>query len=327
MKLPKKITLAAILLSLTAMLCGCRIGNLEIVYLQDIWPGQVFKIGKEVCTQKEARVYLTNYRNIYGESYGMDLWKDSGEKSLESYTKEKVLTQMAKIKCRSGLAKEKEIELTKQEKKAAANAAKEYYQSLSEKERKYLDVKQSDLEDMYEEYLLAEKVYDVLTKDVDTEISEDEARVVDVMQIFVTDKAKATELQNRIKNGEDFAALAGSYNEKGVIQTAVGRNDVSKEVEEQVFELENNQITEMIPVKNGYYFAKCINKYNRDLTNQNKETLLNERKQAAFDKEYQAYLKDVSKVLNKSQWNKLNLKVPKGITTDRFFEVIDTMTE
>lgn len=327
MKLPKKITLAAILLSLTVMLCGCRIGNLEIVYLQDIWPGQVFKIGKEVCTQKEARVYLTNYRNIYGESYGMDLWKDSGEKSLESYTKEKVLTQMAKIKCRSGLAKEKEIELTKQEKKAAANAAKEYYQSLSEKERKYLDVKQSDLEDMYEEYLLAEKVYDVLTKDVDTEISEDEARVVDVMQIFVTDKAKATELQNRIKNGEDFAALAGSYNEKGVIQTAVGRNDVSKEVEEQVFELENNQITEMIPVKNGYYFAKCINKYNRDLTNQNKETLLNERKQAAFDKEYQAYLKDVSKVLNKSQWNKLNLKVPKGITTDRFFEVIDTMTE
>lgn len=327
MKSPKKITLAAILLSLTVMLCGCRIGNLEIVYLQDIWPGQVFKIGKEVCTQKEARIYLTNYRNIYGESYGMDLWKDSSEKSLESYTKEKVLTQMAKIKCRSGLAKEKEIELTKQEKKVVANAAKEYYQSLSEKERKYLDVKQSDLEDMYEEYLLAEKVYDVLTKDVDTEISEDEARVVDVMQIFVTDKAKATELQNRIKNGEDFAALAGSYNEKGVIQTAVGRNDVSKEVEEQVFELENNQITEMIPVKNGYYFAKCINKYNRDLTNQNKETLLNERKQAAFDKEYQAYLNDVSKVLNKSQWNKLNLKVPKGITTDRFFEVIDTMTE
>lgn len=327
MKLPKKITLAAMLLSLTVMLCGCRVGNLEIIYLQDIWPGEVFKIGKEVCTKKEARVYLTNYRNIYGESYGMDLWQDSSEKSLESYTKEKALTQMAKIKCRNGLAKEKNVELTKGEKKTARNAAKKYYQSLSKKEKKYLDVKESDLEEMYEEYLLAAKVYDVLTKDVNTEISEDEARVVDVMQIFVSDKAKAEELGKRIQNGEDFAALAGSYNEKGLIQTSVGRQDVSKEVQEQVFELENDQITQMIPVKGGYYFAKCINKYDRDLTEQNKEALQNQRRQAAFDKEYQAYMNDVSKVLNKSQWNKMKLNAPKGITTDCFFEVIDSMTE
>lgn len=324
MKSPKRIKLMVLLVASMLLLCGCKIGNTEIVYLQNIWPNQVFKIDDEVCSKKEARVYLVNYRNIYGASYGVDLWQqDSNEESLETYIKEKALTQMARIKCMNGLAKEKDISLSGEEKKKAAKAAENYYKSLSKEERKYLDVKQSDIEDMYQEYLLAAKVYQSLTDKVDTEISDDEARVMEVMQIFVSDEKKAEEIKARLQNGEDFAALAGSYNEKGSIQTSFGREDVPEEVAEEAFELDNDQITDAIKTDEGYYFIKCMNKYNRKLTDENKENLLEERKQEAFNKEYHAYMESVSKVLNQRLWEKTKVDAPKEIKTDSFFEVID----
>lgn len=324
MKSPKRIKLMVLLVASMLLLCGCKIGNTEIVYLQNIWPNQVFKIDDEVCSKKEARVYLVNYRNIYGASYGVDLWQqDSNEESLETYIKEKALTQMARIKCMNGLAKEKDISLSGEEKKKVAKAAETYYKSLSKEERKYLDVKQSDIEDMYQEYLLAAKVYQSLTDKVDTEISDDEARVMEVMQIFVSDEKKAEEIKARLQNGEDFAALAGSYNEKGSIQTSFGREDVPEEVAEEAFELDNDQITDAIKTDEGYYFIKCMNKYNRKLTDENKETLLEERKQEAFNKEYHAYMESVSKVLNQRLWEKTKVDAPKEIKTDSFFEVID----
>ena len=158
---------------------------------------------------------------------------------------------------------------------------------------------------------------------MDTEISDDEARVMEVMQIFVSDEKKAEEIKARLQNGEDFAALAGSYNEKGSIQTSFGREDVPEEVAEEAFELDNDQITDAIKTDEGYYFIKCMNKYNRKLTDENKETLLEERKQEAFNREYHAYMESVSKVLNQRLWEKTKVDAPKEIKTDSFFEVID----
>ena len=66
-----------------------------------------------------------------------------------------------------------------------------------------------------------------------------------------------------------------------------------------------------------------MNKYNRKLTDENKEILLEERKQEAFNKEYHAYMESVSKVLNQRLWEKTKVDAPKEIKTDSFFEVID----
>lgn len=328
MKLQKRIRLILILAMASILLSGCQIGNTKIVYLQNVWPGQVFKIDHEVCKKKEAKVYLVNYKNIYGDSYGVNLWQqDENEASLEEYIKAKTISQLAKIKCMNGLAKEKDITLTQKEKAVAEDAAKEYYESLSKKERKYLGVKQSNLMKMYQEYMLAEKVYTSLTEHVDTEISDDEARVMEAMQIFVSDKAKAKEVQTKIQNGEDFSALAGSYNEKGSVQTSFGREDVPEKVADQAFELDNDEISDMIHTDGGYYFIKCTNKYNQELTDQNKLVLENERKQEAFDLVYQTYKDSISKVLNKRLWKKMNLNASKEIKTDSFFEIIDKKLE
>ena len=64
---------------------------------------------------------------------------------------------------------------------------------------------QSLITKMYSEYLLASKVYQSLIGSVDEEVSDDEARIIEGMQIFVKDSGKADEVKKRLKRGEDFS--------------------------------------------------------------------------------------------------------------------------
>lgn len=324
MKLRNKIRLTALVVLSTAMLSGCQVGNTKIVFLQPVHHNQVFKIGDEDCKKKEAKVYLANYSNIYGNAYGVNLWKQkSKSEDLEQYIKDVTVSQLSRVKCMNGIAKQQEVELTKAEEKKAASAAKKYYDSLSEEERKYMGVSESDIETMYQEYWIAGKVYDKLMGNVNEEVSDDEARVIEAMQIFVKDKSKAKEVKERLKRGEDFASVAGAYNEKGSIELSFGREDMPKEVVKEAFELENEEISGMISTDKGYYFIKCLNKYNEELTDKNKKVILEERKNKAFNNVYDEYVEEISAVFNKKMWNKISVEQKENVKTDSFFRIID----
>ena len=310
MRSHRRIRSMACLLLVALLLSGCQIGNTKVVFLKPVGYHQVFKIDKEVCRKKEAKVYLTNYMNIYGNAYGVSLRKQkSVQEDLEQYVKDLTISQLSKIKCMNGIAKEQKIELTKEEEQIAEAAAKEYYESLSKEERKYMGVSQS------------------LIGSVDEEVSDDEARIIEGLQIFVRDSGNADEVKKRLKRGEDFASVAASCNEENRTDIKFGREDMPKEVVKEAFELENEEISGKIKTKEGYYFIKCINKYNKELTDKNKKVILEERKEKAFHTVYDKYVENSSTVLNTKMWDKLQVNLPKNVKTDSFFEVIDRHME
>lgn len=328
MKSHRRIRSIACVLTMALLLCGCQVGNTKVVLLKPVSHSQVFKIDKEVCKKKEAKVYLTNYMNIYGNAYGVSLrTQKSVQKDLEQYVKDLTISRLSKIKCMNGIAKEQGIELTKEEEQIAESAAKEYYESLSEEERKYMEASQSLITKMYSEYFLASKVYQSLIGSVDEEVSDDEARIIEGMQIFVKDSGKADEVQKRLKRGEDFASVAAKYNEETRTEIKFGREDMPEEVVKEAFELENEEISGKIETKEGYYFIKCINKYNKELTDKNKKVILEERKEKAFHTVYDKYVENSSTVLNMKMWNKMQINLTKDMKTDSFFEVIDRYME
>ena len=317
MRSHRRIRSMACLLLVALLLSGCQIGNTKVVFLKPVGYHQVFKIDKEVCRKKEAKVYLTNYMNIYGNAYGVSLRKQkSVQEDLEQYVKDLTISQLSKIKCMNGIAKEQKIELTKEEEQIAEAAAKEYYESLSKEERKYMGASQSLITKMYSEYLLASKVYQSLIGSVDEEVRDDDARIIEGMQIFVRDSGKADEVKKRLKRGEDFASVAASCNEETRTDIKFGREDI-----------ENEEISGKIKTKEGYYFIKCINKYNKELTDKNKKVILEERKEKAFHTVYDKYVENSSTVLNTKMWDKLQVNLPKDVKTDSFFEVIDRHME
>lgn len=309
-------------LVLAMVLSGCQIGNKDIVVSGSANSRQVFEIEDCACSIKEARVYLTNYQNIYGTAYGIDLWQhDFGDDSLVDYVKAVTMDELTRVYCMELLAESREMTLTEEEQRKTTEAAEEYYASLSKEECAYLDVSEKEIGEYYARYALAQKLYNSLTNEVNVEVSDDEARVMEIMQIFVADSARAAEVSSRLSNGDDFASVANNYNELSVIQTMITRDDVPPEVEEVAFALDNDQISGMITVENGYYFIKCLNKYHEELTEANKANIVEKREKELFDDVYTEYVSSLSSSVNEEVWNAIELNTDGTIKTDCFFEI------
>ncbi len=319
-----KINLLAGVLAVSVFFAGCSIGGKEIVVTSGVGSKDVFKIGGDSCNQTEAKVYLANYQNIYGKSYGIDLWEQGFQKKkLKQYVKEVALSEMTKIICMDLLAEDQGIALTTEEKARIKDAAAKYYESLNEAELTYTGASQSDIESMYEDYALANKVYQSLTQSVDEEVSDDEARIMEAMQIYVKTQDKAEEVSAKLAAGEDFAAVASNYNQKPVIEITFGRGDLPEEVEQAAFELDDGAVSDCIQTDDGFYFIKCINKFNEELTDANKSNIVDAREKAAFDDVYEEFVSTLASNLNESVWENIPLVTDGSISTDSFFEIID----
>lgn len=320
----KWIQMIPVTIAMLMCLGGCQIGNKQIVVSGSLSDKQVFKIGSATCGVKEAKVYLTNYQNIYGTAYGLNLWEhDFGDNSLTQYVKDITLEELTHVICMDLLAESQEVSLSEEEKADVASAAKEYYASLSEDEIAYLAVTESDIAEYYAHYALAQKLYRSLTNGVNDEVSDDEARVIEIMQIYVTDETKAAEVSSKLKNGDDFASVANNYNQLSSIQVTVSRDELPVEVEKVAFDLDNGEISDEIPVDHGYYFIKCLNKYDEELTEANKSNIVEKREKEAFDDIYNEYVSGLSSYLNQNLWDELELDTDAAIATDSFFEVFE----
>ena len=81
-------------------LTGCKVGNTQIRLESSGLANHksVFVINDYKCSLKMAKLYLSNYRNLYGSAYGMDLWQyDFGDASLEDYVKDVTLQELSRI--------------------------------------------------------------------------------------------------------------------------------------------------------------------------------------------------------------------------------------
>lgn len=316
--------MTACVCALSMALTGCQIGNKDIVVSGTLSSRQVFTLDKSACSLKEAKVYLANYQNIYGTAYTIDLWQhDFGDASLLDYVKDITLEELTRVYTMDLLAQSQEVTLSEEETAKVAEAAKEYYASLSEDETAYMDVAEADIAEYYTHYALAQKLYHSLTNGVNEEVSDDEARVMEIMQIYVTDEDRAHEVEQKLAQGDDFASVANNYNELSAIQVTVSRDDLPDEVEEVAFQLDDNAVSGMIAAGNGYYFIKCLNKYNEELTEANKSNIVEKREKEAFDDVYNEFVASLSSRLNTDLWDGIELTTDGSIQTNSFFAVFE----
>lgn len=316
--------MTACVCALSMALTGCQIGNKDIVVSGTLSSRQVFTLDKSACSLKEAKVYLANYQNIYGTAYTIDLWQhDFGDVSLLDYVKDITLEELTRVYTMDLLAQSQEVTLSEDETAKVAEAAKEYYASLSEDETAYMDVAEADIAEYYTHYALAQKLYHSLTNGVNEEVSDDEARVMEIMQIYVTDEDRAHEVEQKLAQGDDFASVANNYNELSAIQVTVSRDDLPDEVEEVAFQLDDNAVSGMIAAGNGYYFIKCLNKYNEELTEANKSNIVEKREKEAFDDVYNEFVASLSSRLNTDLWDGIELTTDGSIQTNSFFAVFE----
>ena len=186
MKRYVKRLLAGILTALL-FLTGCsKLADKDIQFTVGLNEDQLFKIGRETATVPEAMIFVTTQKNIYEKAYGSEIWDiDLSNGTFETYVRESLQNFLAQMKCMVLMAADRGIELTEEEKRLAKEAADAYYGKLSEADIAYMKLTPGTAKSVYEQYCLANKLVEELTKDVNVEVSDSEARIIQVEQILI----------------------------------------------------------------------------------------------------------------------------------------------
>jgi peptidyl-prolyl cis-trans isomerase SurA len=122
-------------------------------------------------------------------------------------------------------------------------------------------------------------------------------------------KKRADDLLKRIKDGEDFAVLAkrfsdGSTAQQGGFLGVYKRGELSKQLEDQVFAMKKNQLTDVIETKQGYLILQVLERYEEGeqpfdkVENEIMDHLYSERMEPAL-REYLKTLREQSYVVVK----------------------------
>lgn len=325
MKFFKRIITFVFTICLCVSLSACTVGEKEVYFGAPSGYNTVFKMGDMKCSKKEALVYLLNEKNIYGSVNGVNLWSDDYDVStMTSSIKDLTMEHLTKVYVLNLYAKEHEIELSETEKKACKDAAAKYYKSLNSAERSFTGAKKRDIEKIYTHYAIASKVYSELMDSVDEEVSEDEARVMEAFVLYVSDESKAEEIQGMIDYGYTFERLASTYTELDSYQVTFGRGEYSKEIDEVVFNLDTDEVSTAIAADDGYYFFQCLDKYNEELSEANKEVIIEKRRKQVLEDIVSDLEERYFSDMNTELWDKIDFPEDVSeLTNAKLFETLN----
>ena len=283
----------------------------------------VFKVGKESCRQEDAKVILMNYQKEYSNLYGIDMWEhDYGqEQSLEEYIKDLTLAQMAQVYTLDVIASEKGVTLSEDEQKKVSEAAKTYHDGLDDAECDYIGLNEKQTKKLFERYVLAEKLYETLKTEVNQEVSDDEARVMKLKQIYTTDQTKAQSYLTQLLSGTDFETLAQAVNEADNEDINVNRTTFPADISEKLFALTDGGITDVIEIDGGYYIFYCSSAFDAELTNAHKKDVLEKRMSDAVTDTYADYMSQLSSKENQDVWSKVTVDTSLKLESASFMEV------
>lgn len=310
------------------LLVGCG-RDTKVVLTTGLKKDEVFRISEKSCMLPEVMIYLTNMQNQYEAVYGEEIWNAKGEgTSLEQEAKEQVLAELAQVKAMALLAREKGTILDEKETERVNAAAKEYFASLNETEVSALGADEKLIGQMYTEYALSAKVYREIVENVNPEISDDEARTITVLAVRTKEREQAQTVCREAKQEDaDFEALAEANSEDRTISYSFGKGEMDEALETAAFDLGKDEVSDVIEADDGFYVLKCVSTFDEAQTRINKEKILEERRNEAFNSEYDTFVNSLVRQLNDELWKSVTLIHNENVKTDRFFSIYNTFMQ
>lgn len=271
----------------------------------------------------QAMLIITTEANRYRTVYTDQIWQVQvgEEESFQLYLLEQIRTFLKEVKTMNLLADERGIQLTGQEKEQLRQLSSEFYQSLTEVDRECIGASEEDVYAMYEAYHRANRLVDEVTKNVDLEISDSEARVMKIQELCLETEESAQEaFQQLSEEGTNFSSVARAIREEGYKEESVGRGERSAAYEAAVFSLEDGQLSQPFADGDSWYLVKCVDSYDEDATLERKERLALQRKNQAFRRIYDTFAGEHPVEIQGSIWENVNLTEMGQSTTVDFFE-------
>ncbi len=282
----------------------------------------------------EAMMYLLAATDKYESEYGKSVWNadvSGNGKIFGNMIKDEVINQICALKIIHKKAQELKISLSEEEQAEANDYAREHFKKMPEQEKKTYMITEELLQQMYADNLLADKIFEMKTIDVNTDVSNEEAKQITVQDIYIKnynldssghkvalspeDKAaaltKAQTLLQQAKDTDDFKALAQANTQAEHVEYTFGNNSVPKEFGDELkkaaFALKTGDVSDMITTVDGWHILYCVSDFNQDATLQAKESIIDKRRSDMFIKLYKEWSKGYEFVVNHEAWASIPL--------------------
>lgn len=224
---------------------------------------------------------------------------------------------------------EYEVVLTDEEKSAIQEAAKKFDEGNELEAKELVSGETEYVERVLTLLTIQKKMTDAVTKDVSTEVSDEEAAQKSMQYVSfpytttdeegnsktLTDEEKAALKETAAaflegaKAAEDFAAYATEQGKEA--QTATFDSESTSPAAELIAAADSLGVggfTDVIETENGLYVAKVTSLLDRDATDAKKETIVNSRKSEKFNGVYDGWKKDTKIKVNKDVWAKVDFQ-------------------
>lgn len=289
-------------------------------------PGVLAKLDGDKITTASALLLMGESVYSYEKLFDSGVWsKPMGEVTAEEYVKASVKDTLMHLEYLKLMAEEMKLTVSESEAARLDAAAGEYWDSLPAVSEAGFD--KGTVREFYEDLLLAEKVFYAATSQVDTEVSADEARVIDVQYIFISTsvlgedgeplKLSGSELQKKKALGDslvpmaaegDFAALAREYSDDSEYSLQFGTGEKDADFERAAFSLEMGEVSGLVETEYGYYIIKCINDNAGGSYDRRREEIILARRTEAFAEYYSDFTAGIEMEFNDSAYDKLDIK-------------------
>ena len=343
----RRIQALCMVLVCIALFCGCG-QKPKYVLTTGFDDKELCKIEGDSCYKYEALVYVANITNEYVNLYGESFINDNDKSQvIKARIKNIALARLIKVKIMNVMADSYKISLEEGEVQLVNKMAEEYYGGLSKDEIAALGgISKKQIVDMYKEYFIAAKLYQNIVKDVNLEISDDEARTVVVKRIYIATVSSTSEdgttpsslgeeekegayqrgqeAYQKISAGESFDAVAMAYSDVGDETISYKKGDLDEVLEKSVFNLSEGETSGLITGNDGYYIFYCVNPFSREDTKANKERIIEERQKETFDQVFNSFAKDSDYYLNDKAFDAISVDNVFGkVSSYNFFKVFE----
>lgn len=280
----------------------------------------------EGYTEAQAMIIVANERNRYQNIYTDEIWniKVDGDVSFDKYLISSVKSFMEQIKLINMMAEERGVTVTSKERDQIRQLSEKYMEGLTEADREYIGADMDDVNKVYTDYYLANKMASLLTSSADSEISDSEAKIIHVRQIVTVSEKKAMALLKKIKiDGEDFNTMAERYSEDDTTDVTLMRDKEDDIYEKTAFSLEEGEVSNIVERDGKYYIIKCIDGYDEQATLVRKDKIRQAILNREFQKTYGSFKAENNIRFGERFWNKIDFSEGKESEVMNFFDLYD----
>ena len=289
-------------------------------------------IGDQRVYYNEAMVYLKAAQEIYETEYGSEIWDIDiyGDgSSFGDLIKDEVIKQITELKIIKAEAAKRAIDLNNEEVEEANSNARKHFNGLSNKDIDKYYITEELLQNVYQENLLAEKVFETITLNVDNNVPSYEANQITVQHILIygvdfddegnmlpfssEEKTQAYDkvqsLWEQARETDNFYALAQANTQASEIQFTFGRGKGPKEYdsafEQAAFTLKTGEVSDIISTDYGWHIIYCVTDYDEDATIAYKEQVIEQRRNNLFTSLYSQWASEYEVIVNSEVWRSI----------------------